>query len=250
MLKKIILGLLLFSSLWGFSQGSLQETSVSIPYLSFSYGAYIPGGDLDERFGFTNFLGLSFNYKSPKNLVLGLGGGMFFGNDVREPNLLHAMRNQNGQILDDNAIESIVLFTQRGFAISVEIGKVVKIGNINPNTGLLFKLGLGYNQNKIRIENQENMIPQLSKEIKQFYDRQTGGFLLTEFIGYQFFSNKGLANFNAGFEFMQGFNSDLRSYNIDDQAATSEHYLNLYYGIKVGWSILFRKRDASSFYYN
>ena len=229
-------------------QASMADTSVFIPYLSINYALYVPGGDLDDRFGLTNSLGASFTIKLANNFTFGINGSSFFGSEVKEENMLHEMRTDNGDILDDNAIISQVLFMERGFEITGEVGKIFHFGRANYNSGLFTKIGAGYNTHWIRIENQENNIPQLTKETKKYYDRKVAGLLLTEFIGYQHFSDKGLVNFTAGFEFMQGFNSDFRTYNIDDKAAVSDNRLDLYFGFKVGWLILFRKTMSTAYY--
>jgi len=193
-------------------------------------------------------LGASFTLKTAKNYTFGIGGAGYFGNDVKEQNLLREMRTDNGNILDDNAIISNVIFLERGFQVSGEFGKIFHIGKTNLNSGIHLNLGVGYNMHWIRIENKDNNIPQLSKDFKKYYDRRVAGLILKEYIGYQFFSNNGLANFSGGFEFMQGFNSSYRTYNIDDKAAVEDNRLDLYFGFKIGWSILFRKTMSTAYY--
>lgn len=250
MRKLFILSFLFAFGLNTFSQNSIEDTTKTIPYLSISYQFFLAGGDLAERYGPGNILGADFNVKMANNFELGLGGGYIFGNIVREDSLLHGMRTSSGEILDDNAIVAEVFFFQRGWKAGMTIAKIFPILGPNPNSGLKAGVGFGYNQQWIRIENQENMIPQLSDELKTYYDRKAGGFYIEEFIGYQLFSNKGFANFIGGFEFRQGFNSEMRSYNIDDMNAVSGNRVDLYYGIKISWNILFYKRMSTSYYIN
>lgn len=252
MLKKgsIFLVLVLFMSTSSFSQGSIEDTTKTLSYLSLSYEFFAPGGDLANRFGVGNLIGADFNVKFNNNFEFGFGGGYIFGNQVKQDSLLHAMRSSNGEILDDNAIYSEVFFFQRGWKVGLTFSKIFSALGHNPNSGLKVGLGVGYSQNWIRIENQENTIPQLSDEYKTYYDRKVGGIYLEEFVGYQFFSNKNFVNFIAGFEFRQGFNSNLRSYNIDDMAYVTGNSLDLYYGIKIAWNILFYKRASTGYYYN
>lgn len=232
-------------------QTSISDTTVFIPYLTVSYALYSPGGDLADRFGLTNYIGLTFTIKTENNMTYGINGGMYFGNDVKDKDiLLHEMRTNNGDILDDNVKLSEVHFLERGFQVTGQVGKIFHVGKTNPNSGIYLNLGLGYTSNWIRIENQENNIPQLTKESKKYYDRRVAGILLTEYIGYRYFSNKGLANFTAGLEFMQGFNSDFRTYNIDNKSEIDNSYLDLYFGIRIGWSILFRKTMSEAYYYD
>jgi len=229
-------------------QASVSDETVFIPYLTINYGLFMPGGDLADRFGLTNTFGAAFNIKTTKNYTFGISGAGYFGNDVKEQNMLLEMRTDNGDILDDNAIISEVFLLERGFQITGEFGRIFKIGKANPNSGIYLNLGVGYNMHWIRIENQENTIPQLTKEFKKYYDRRVAGFMLTQYLGYQYFSNKGIANFTAGFEFKQGFNSSYRTYNIDFKGPVSDDRLDLYFGFKVGWLILFRKTMSSAYY--
>lgn len=242
--------LFVFLSLRIFSQGSISDTTKTIPYLSFSYQFFVPGGDLADRFGVGNIIGGDFNVKLSNNFELGIGGAYIFGNIVNQDSLLHGMRTPNGDILDDNGVISEVFFFQRGWKVGATFSKIFSVLSPNPNSGIKIGIGLGYSQNWIRIENQENMIPQLSDEYKTYYDRKVGGLYLEQFIGYELFSNTGIANFIGGFEFRQGFNSQLRSYNIDEMATISGSSLDLYFGVKVAWNILMYKRNSTAYYYN
>lgn len=252
MIKKTLLLCLLLTSFTfrAYSQGSVSDTTKVIPYLSIYYEVFTTGGDLADRFGLGNMFGADFNVKLANNFEFGAGGAFMFGDQVRQDSLLHGMITSNGQILDDNAYFSEVFFFMRGWKVGLTASKIIPVFSPNPNSGIKVGIGGGYNQNWIRIENHENTIPQLSDEYKTYYDRKTGGFYAEQFIGYQLYSNKGMANFLAGFEFRQGFNSDLRSYNIDDMSYVSGNKLDLYFGFKVAWNILFYKRMSTGYYYD
>jgi hypothetical protein len=249
--KIVILSLLiLLTSYKSYSQDSVKDTTKLIPYLSLSYQFFGSGGDLADRFGIGNIIGVDFNIKYRNNWEFGLGGGYMFGDKVTQENILHGMITSNGQILDDNAKYAEVFFFLRGWKIGLSTSKIIPILSQNPNSGIKLGVAVGYNQNWIRIENHENMIPQLSDEYKTYYDRKVGGIYTEQFLGYQFFSNKGLANFLAGFEFRQGFNTNLRSYNIDEMSTVSGSKVDLFFGFKIAWNILFYKRMSTGYYYN
>jgi hypothetical protein len=237
-------------SMESLGQASISDTTEIIPFISFEYGGYLPGGDLADRFGYINGLGAAFAVKTASNFTFGVAGAMQFGDQIKQENLLLAMRTDRGDILDDNAIIATVVYLQRGFHVTGEFGKIFHFASLNPNSGIHVRVGVGYSSNWIRIENRENTIPQLSDELKTYYDRRKHGILFTQYVGFKFFSNEGLANFHAGFEAMQGINSDYRSYNIDDKSITNGTNLDLYFGLKVGWSILFRRTMSSAYYYN
>lgn len=252
MIKKVYLLslILLITTYRSYSQESISDTTKILPYLSLSYEIFTPGGDLADRFGIGNIVGGDFNVKLANNFEFGIGGAFIFGDKITQDSLLHGMITSLGQILDDNAQFSEVFFFSRGWKVGFTASKIIPVLSPNPNSGIKLGVGAGYNQNWIRIENHENTIPQLSDEYKAYYDRRTGGIYTEQFVGYQFFSNKGLANFLAGFEFRQGFNKDLRSYNIDEMAYVSGNKIDLYFGFKIAWNILFYKRMSTGYYYN
>ena len=251
MLKRILfISFLVLCTFPLFSQGSIADTTKTIPYISISYQFFVPGGDLAERFGVGNMIAGDFNVKLRSNFEIGAGGAYIFGSEVKEENLLHGMRTSDGNILDDNIKNSEVFFFMRGWKTGITVSKIVSVLSPNPKSGIKIGFGIGYSQNWIRIENQENTIPQLSDEYKTYYDRKVGGIYLEEFIGYELFSSSGIANFIGGFQFRQGFNNQLRSYNIDDKASVSGNSLDLYFGVKLAWNILIYKRNANAYYYN
>ena len=70
-------------------------------------------------------------------------------------------------------------------------------------------------RHKIRIETQENVVPQLEGDYLTVYDRLTGGPAAMLFLGNQHIGNKRLVNFTYGFEMILGFTEPLRSFNFD-----------------------------------
>ena len=68
---------------------------------------------------------------------------------------------------------------------------------------------------KIRIENEQNLIPQLQPEYLKYYDRFTLGGSIKEYVGYHHMSNNNLVNFSIGLECIQGFTRGMRDYQID-----------------------------------
>jgi hypothetical protein len=56
-------------------------------------------------------------------------------------------------------------------------------------------------QHKIKLYDANQKIAAVDKDLKKGYDRLSGGFGLTQFIGYKYISNNRLANCYFGFEF-------------------------------------------------
>ncbi len=233
-----------------FSQGNIGDTTKTLTYVSISYQFFFAGGDLAKIYGPGNMIGGDFNIKLRNNFEFGIGGAYIFGDIINQDSLLHGMQTESGDILDEDAVAADVFFQQRGWKTGITFSKIFSVLSPNPNSGIKLGIGLGYSQHWIRIENQENTIAQLSDEYKSYYDRKVGGIYIEEFLGYELFSDKGYVNFIAGFEFRQGFSSPLRTYNIDDMAFVTGNQLDLYYGIKLSWNILFHKRMSTSYYIN
>ena len=109
----------------------------------------------------------------------------------------------------------------------------------------------GVLQHKIRIEDRTGGLPQLVGDYKKGYDRMTNGLALTEFIGYQHFSNDGRINFYVGFEFTQGFTKNRRSWDFLTQQRMDNNRLDLLNGLRIGWTlpILGDSYDADDIFY-
>lgn len=75
--------------------------------------------------------------------------------------------------------------------------------------------GVGILQHKIRIEHQDNKIPQLEGDYLKGYDRLSNGLMVHQFVGYFHMSNNRLINFFVGAEAWQGFTKNRRDLNFD-----------------------------------
>jgi len=62
--------------------------------------------------------------------------------------------------------------------------------------------------------------------------------------------NKRLWNFYAGFEFMQAFTKNRRSFNADDMAPEAFKRLDMLNGFRFGWIVPLYGKTRSEFYYN
>ena len=101
-------------------------------------------------------------------------------------------------------------------------------------------------QHKIRIE---GAAPQLMGEYKKGYDRLSNGLALGEFIGYVHLGKNHFINFFAGFEIIEAFTKNRRSFNIDTIEKDDTKRLDILSGFKFGWIIPLYRRNADEFYY-
>ncbi len=221
-----------------------------MPIISFNYGFYLPGGDLVNRFGPNSAIGGAFQYKTKSNLMLGLEGNFLFGREVKENHILDQIASEVGEVFDKESQVSTILFFERGYTLGVTAGKIFPVIGPNPNSGILFKVGIGFMQHKIRIEHQNNRIPQLDGEYYKGYDRLSNGLMVSQFLGYMNMSNNKLANFYVGFDFMEGFTQNRRDFNYDTRMKDSTKRVDILMGIKFGVCLSIYKRTASDYYIN
>ena len=232
------------------AQVSVKDSAVFAPIIDFSYSYKVPGGDLADRFGNHSEIGLSFLFKTRKNLLYGVDWNYTFGNNVNELGFTDEFRDANGGILAINGLYSETYFVERGFSISGKIGKVLNLFAYNPNSGIMILGGVGFLQHRIKIEDKFNEVPLLGNDgYYQGYDRMSNGLMLSEFVGYRLLSNRRLINVFAGFEFTQAFTQNQRSYNYDTGTKDDTKRLDLSWGMKVGFTLPLYKPTPKDFYY-
>jgi hypothetical protein len=137
---------------------------------------------------------------------------------------------------------------ERGFTVSANAGRMFALNKKRPNCGIVFKLGLGFIQHKIRIEVIGNNVPQLSKEYKKGYDRLSNGFLLSQNLGYLYLSSNRLVNLYFGLECMEGFTQSRRSFDYDKMQRDTNKRLDILYGAKVAWILPLYKQAPKEYY--
>lgn len=251
MLKRIVLFLGIFLFFVGNSVGqrNVKDSSIFIPLVSIDYTAMFGVADYGDRFGFTNAIGLTVDFKSKKNLIYGLHGNFMFGNQVKDATQFETVVNSDGTVTNASGALAGIALKMRGFNVNADIGYLFTFKKPNPNSGIFLKFGLGYLQHKIHIQNVEEDVPQFNGDYKKGYDRLSMGMNMTQHIGYQFINNKGIWNFHAGFFVMEGFTKNIR-YNFDIKGKDSKLQIDVLFGIKVGWTVPIYKRTPERIYYN
>lgn len=228
------------------AQVSVKDSSIFTPMISVGFGFYSPSGDMAKRFGNSSSMQLSVDFKTIHYWTLGLNGSYFFGNGIKE-HLFDSISPEGYLVNRDGEIADIRLY-ERGITVSGTIGRMFPLKKPNPNSGIVFNLGLGLMQHKIRIETIGNNVPQLSTEYKKGYDKLSNGFLLSENIGYLYLSNNRLVNFYVGFECMQGFTKSRRSYDYELMRQDTQKRLDILYGGKIAWILPLYKKAPQEFY--
>lgn len=233
-----------------YAQRNLADSSIFTPIYGLTYKGAFPGGDLAERWGFSNTLGAEINFKLKNNLTFGFESQFIFGNIFKDSSIFDNLYNSDGFITAFTGSPADILFLQRGGNFTAQIGYVInKLGH-NPNSGLWLNFGLGFMYHKISIENIYDKVDQFEDDYYKGYDKLSMGVSTKQFVGYLFQADKRFLNFYAGFEFGQGFTKNIRSYNFDTEGPENDLRLDLTYGIKVGWMVPIYQRQAKKYYFD
>lgn len=246
----MVLALLCCSTLKITAQSNIRDSSIAMNIAGVYYSFQIPGGDLADRFGASSMVGVNYSYKFKSRLMISANGGFIFGSKLKEDSILAGIADAEGNILGNDGRFADVRLFERGFHASLTIGKLFTFKKPNPNSGIALAVGPGFMQHKIRIEPIGNTVPQLDKEYRKGYDRLTNGLELHESITYYYFGNRYLINFYFGFDFIQGFTQNRRSYNFDTMLKDETKRLDLLFGIKAGWMLPIYKKAPNKFYYH
>ena len=244
------LGIVLVCFCLTLSSLNAQEESKN-PFRAFllnvNYGFHTPGGDLKDRFGVHSTFGGGVEYIH-KGYFVGFEGDFLFGGNVKT-DVLASLRTPEGFIIGDDLEPATVRLSERGFYLGSNIGRVFPILPNNPRSGIRLSLGAGFLNHKIQIDDDAGNAVQISGEYKKGYDRLTNGFALRQFIGFHHFSRNKLINFYAGFEVTEGFTKNKRVFNFDTMESETESRTDMYFGIKIGWSLPIFIGDSDEYYY-
>jgi hypothetical protein len=250
MIKKCLIGLLvLVFTNQLHAQSSIKDSSINIVLIGMGAGIYLPAGNMADSYGTTYCADLSVGLKRKNNWIYSIEGDYLFGSTVKDVYLFRHIVTSDGQIIGDNGKFSEVRTFERGYAITLNVTKIITLGKPNKNSGFLIRGGVGFMQHKIRIETPDNTVPYLDKDYRKGYDKLTNGFALHQFIGYQYLSNKRFVNFFAGFDFYEAFTQNRRSFNYDDLKQDTEKRKDILLGIKVGWILPLYKMAPNAYYY-
>lgn len=218
--------------------------------ISIQYGAFVPGADLSERFGWNSTLGLDYKFKSEKGWILGGSYSWMFGNQVMETTMFDSFIGASDEIIDQDGLFSVVRLNQRGHLLMLEGGKIIPISKRNRNSGILVQAGFGAMYHRIDIFASTEKVPQITGEYEKGYDRLSGGLAFSQFIGYQHLDIKKQINFNIGFVGYQGFTKSLRSTQFDTRAYDEVKRFDTLSGLRLGITIpVYTKKPETEEYF-
>lgn len=244
-MKKFILSILLITTALSSSAQNIRDTTILAPVISVTYAGQVPLLDMAKTFGLNSNIGVNGGVKLSSNWQLELEGTFMFSKNIKITTLLDPIVTSDRQIIARDGGPANIEVYERGITGSFNLGRVFPVIGPNPNSGLIAKLGIGFMRHKIRIDNQENVVPQLDEDNVIYYDRLTLGVMTKEYFGYQHLGNNNLTNFHFGIEFIQGFTRGMRDYQIDIEAPYRDQRLDFMIGLRVGWIFpVYRKAPA------
>ena len=216
--------------------------------LSAEYGYFTPGNDLKNKYGNNSTIGGSAIYKTSNNLLISFNGFYLFSDKVKNKNsILEIINNDKGDLIDGNGEIAEIRYFERGMGFYLKIGKIFPIWQINKNSGPTISIGPGFFQHKTRIDNPENLAPQIVGDYKKGYDRLSNGVSCNQFIGYTIFSDNRIFNCFFGIEFVQAWTQN-RRYDYNLMKKDNTKMFDTMWGVKAGWIIHFRRRVSGNIY--
>jgi len=251
-MKNTFLIIFFLVSVNSLSQRNVKDSIISSPLIGVHYGGNWTSGDLAERYGYFNHVGVSAGYKTNKNWYYGIDANFMFGNQTKITGIFDHLVDDKGNITDINGDIANVLIYPRGVNVNASFGRLFPVLSPNSNSGILVHIGAGYLLHRLRIETNEQVVPQIELDYKKGYDRLTMGVNFHQFVGYSFLANSGAYNFYGGFYIQEGLTKNQRTIFFDqpDVAVSTATRLDIQYGFRVGWYIPFYKRQPKEYYFD
>ena len=236
-----------------FASKDYVDTAAPMIWLDAHFAYHFPLGDLRTMFKNNFAVGPGFTFKSASNWTVGFHFDYMFGANMRDSAFFNGtLANDQGIVIDGNGLVSQGGITAEGryWTVQSDFGKIIPV-NRWKNSGIWLRLGAGYFSHRLRLDDFGNQYPQLEGNYAKGYDRRSGGFVLNQFVGYQFVHKNRMLNFYIGLEFHEMWTKPNRNYVFyegptDDMKAKFSGMV----GFKAGWNIpLYERKTTTTFYY-
>jgi hypothetical protein len=227
---------------------SVKDSSFRIIMTGVHFCGQLPQNNLAQRFGPNLSAGVDLFWKTKRNFLFGIEGSYFWSKNVRE-DVVASMKNSDGFITDNEGYPADLRTTERGWNFDAKVGMIIPKSGHNPNSGIFFTVGAGYMQHKVKLYDANQKIAAIKGDLAKGYDRLSGGFALTYFIGYQYLSNNRIANFSFGVEMYQGFTKSFRGFNYDTGLKDTQKRSDILVGLRFTWLLPLYKRAKDFYYY-
>lgn len=228
-------------------QGAPEERSGVNPghQLLLHTALHVPWGDLADRFGTANTVGIGWRRTAESGWRYGFQYRFQTGADVREPGLLQNLIDSRGHVIDNEGRIALVTPQQRGTMVLATLGRKWTLGARHPETGFIAELGAGFWEHKVHFQNRGNRITQLEDPYLMGYDRLSGGWVLIPRAGVEFHSPNGQARFQFGLEALIGRLSPSRAWNADTGSVDVGPRKDGALGLFAAWILRLQARSSS-----
>jgi hypothetical protein len=228
----------------------VTDTATTMVMLGANFSTLFPFGMMRDTFKMNlNFGGLLM-VKTKTNWTIDVNFNYFFASDVRNPEaILSNLVNENGVILDGYGLQSTIYMEGRFWHLGFGVGKIIPFDRWK-NSGLWLRCDFGYFEHKIRIKEPDDAVPQIWGDYLKGYDQKSGGFCMSQFIGYLFMRKNRVGNFYVGIELYEMWTKPLRNYifNVGPTEGIKPAF-SCMLGGKVGWFIpLYEKKRINDLY--
>ena len=213
-----------------------QDSSTMVLF-TFQYGAFLPVGDMGQRFGPGFSPGGELRWLSPSNWTAGLQGSFLFGGQVKE-DVLANLRTSEGYIIGNDRLPADLQLRMRGAYLGGQAGKLWPLGD-SPRSGVRLSLGAGWMYHFIRIQKDPSRyVAQVEGAYARGYDRLAGGPAGYQWLGYEVHNRNGQVNLYIGLEILLAFTHPLRDYQFDLRSPeTGGRRQDGFIGLRAGWSL-------------
>jgi hypothetical protein len=228
------------------------DSSLAFPFFQIHGSFQLPYGDLSQRFGSNMSVGGAALYKFQNNFLISLDGNYFFGKNVKE-DVLSSLKvyTESGEsfVIDNEGYPADLRVTERGWNLTLNVGKIFYIGGQNKNRGIHYQLGLGYFQHKINLYDAQQRIAAIKGDRVKGYDRLSLGPCVYQYLGYTYLSSNRFVNFTIGIEMYYAITQNVRYYDYATASVDNKKRKDGLWGIKFGWILpVYRRADGMFFY--
>lgn len=235
-----------------FSSKDYVDTMATMVWTGVNMAGHLPMGYLREWFKPNLSVGTGITAKTKNNWTFEVSFNYFFQSNLRDTSaaFLGDMIDDYGRIMDGNGRKAELYFEGRYWYFGAGFGKVIPVNRWR-NSGIWLRYSLGYFGHKIRINDYDHQVPQLDNDYLKGYDHRSGGFAMSQFIGYLFIQKNRLLNFYGGIEFFESWTKPNRNYIFNEgPTADAKYKFSGLIGLKIGWNIpLYEKKAVTTFYY-
>lgn len=213
-----------------------------------NYQFVLPAADFKDRFGVSSMAGAGLYYKNATNWMYGAEFNVMFGSRINE-NVGGNLVTASGIITGKDGSIAAIQPQLRGFNLFFKVGKTINIIKKNKDSGIHLAAGYGFIQHKIKFENFNDNVPQLSGEYAKGYDRLSNGSYLMQSATFLYLSDNKITNFEVGLEFGQGITKSRRDFNFDTMTTDTKTRFDFLIGLKFSVFVPIYLSDKEEYFY-